>query len=195
MIKVELKESNRIRQGDILKDIELIESIEILDGNIEIRKIIFPYTIVLTQDCDLEQEFKNRQKISKLEDDLVVEFDKYLVSVLLAPIYNIEHIWNGEHLSLLGLKMQSINKNRTPGQNIMNNDNPRYHYLEFSSEVNVVNSVIDFKHYFSVNLEYLNKNYDKFICSVSELYRENISMRFANYLSRIGLPSEINIKD
>jgi hypothetical protein len=33
--------------------------------------------------------------------------------------------------------------------------------------------------------EHKEKHY---ICTVSELFREKISQRFANYLSRIGLP-------
>ena len=58
-----------------------------------------------------------------------------------------------------------------------------------SKHINVVPSVIDFKHYFSVNVKYLQKVKRKqFVCMVGDLYREDISQRFASFLSRIGLP-------
>lgn len=50
--------------------------------------------------------------------------------------------------------------------------NGRYHYLEFSSDVPIVPSLIDFKHYFSVNVEYLKKlKPSRFVCKVAEVYR------------------------
>jgi hypothetical protein len=73
-----------------------------------------------------------------------------------------------------------------PGQN----ERPRYHYLSFPDNVPIVPSIADFKHYFSVNLVYLEKLRQKhFVCRLSELYREDLSQRFAAYLSRIGLPT------
>ena len=62
------------------------------DGIIEVSKIVFPYAIILTQECDLTHDFTfrfNKQKNG----------DKILLSVLAAPIYNAEHVSNGEHLS------------------------------------------------------------------------------------------------
>ena len=48
----------------------------------------------------------------------------------------------------------------------------------------------DFKHYFSVSVAYLEKLRPKhFVCRLSELYREDLSQRFAAYLARIGLPN------
>ena len=42
-----------------------------------------------------------------------------------------------------------------------------------------------------MNVECLRKlKSKKFVCKVSELYREDLSLRFANYLSRIGLPEK-----
>ena len=86
--------------------------------------------------------------------------------------------------------MESIPKNKTPGKYIKQNNNPRYHYLDFPDDISISNTqIIDFKHYFTVNVDYLIKNKEQdFICRVSELYREEISQRFSNFLSRIGLP-------
>lgn len=85
--------------------------------------------------------------------------------------------------------MAPINKNRTPGEWLMINERPRYHYLDFPDDIQIVPSIVDFKHYFSVSITYLNKvRPQKFVCRLSELFREDLSQRFAAYLARIGLP-------
>ena len=179
---------SRVSQGDIYQNVEFIESVNEENGIVKISKIVFPYVVVLTQDCDLAQDFKFRSDDSKTGDKLIL-------SVLVAPIYNAAHVYSGEHLTELGLFMRQIkvkkrgNKYTTEWRNLVNNDNPRYHYLEFPNEVSIVPSIIDFKHYFSLNLEYLREIREtNFVCKVSELYREDISQRFASFLSRIGLP-------
>ena len=110
-------------------------------------------------------------------------------AILVAPLYNVEHIYEGEHLSDLGLTMEPINRKKTPGKMLRNNERPRYHFLDFSESVPVADSVVDFKHYFSVNIQYLDEmKRTRFACRISELFREDLSARFANYLARIGLP-------
>ncbi len=188
MIKVDGYTDDRICQGDIYKEISHIEYALEVNGIVEISTIIFPLIIVLSQDCDLQQDHKFRY-----EDPKPPTQDKYLLSALVAPLYNVEHFYNGEHLSELGLTMTQFEKRRDKisNKNLKNNEIPRYHYLEFPDDVPIVPSVIDFKHYFSVNIQYLNKVKPvNFVCKVSELYREAISLRFANFLSRIGLPDE-----
>ncbi len=191
MIKVETIPRERIAQGDILRDIDYLEGFHETEGNIELSRIHFPLVIVLTQDCDLEQDKTSRVKnldAVKVENKLV-SHDKYLLSVLVAPLYNLEHLLTGEHLSELGLNMQTIDRKNTMGKLLLQNTNPRYHFLEFPNKVPIVPSVIDFKHYFSTNVNVLQERYaSSFVCGVSELYRESISQRFSNFLSRIGLP-------
>lgn len=184
MVRATKEADYRIRQGDIFRSIDCVETVAERDGIIEISKITFPLVIVLTQDCDLEQDYSFRKSQKNTQD-------KILISVLVAPLYNAEHVFRGEHLSNLDIKSQQISKQRTPGQLLVQNQNPRYHFIEFPKDINIVPSVIDFKHYFSVHISYLeNIKHDNFVCIVSELYRENISQRFACFLSRIGLPNE-----
>lgn len=178
--------TSRLSQGDIIRNVDYIESICERNGSLKISKIRFPLVIVLTQDCDLAQDYKYRYS-----EESHNSYDKLMFSVLVAPLYNADHFFQGEHLSLLDYKIQPINRKKTPGDFIIKNDNPRFHYLEFDPDIPIVQSVIDFKHYFSVNLEYLKKKKKKdFVCKVSELYREQITLRFSNFLSRIGLPDK-----
>lgn len=185
MIKTDTAREDRICQGDIFKDIEYIEYALEKSGAFEISKITFPFVIILTQDCDLKQDFNNRNDTEKQSQD------KHLISVIVAPLYNVEHVYLGEHLSELELNMQQIPKNKTMGKLLRDNQLPRYHYLEFEQAIPIPASAIDFKHYFSVNVEVLLRiKKENHICKVSTLYRESISQRFASFLSRIGLPTE-----
>lgn len=185
MIRVDTERVHRISQGDILRDVEYFESVHEDEGILEIRKIVFPLALVLTQDCDLQQDYNLRIQGNSKQD-------RMLVSALLAPMYNAEHVFAGEHLLDLGIEAEPINKNKTPGEFLKLNTRPRYHYLAFDEgDIRLVPSVIDFKHYFSAPITYLEshkKRKNMFVCKVDELYREDISQRFAAFLSRVALP-------
>jgi len=186
MIDVEKNSAERVRQGDIYRNIEYIEYAIEEYGIIDISKIVFPLIVVLTQDCDLQQDYTFR-----LHGEPKTSQDKYLLSVLVAPLYNADQFYLGEHLSELNLKMAGFESRskKTANKSLKNNEVPRYHYLDFPNDIPIVSSVIDFKHYFSVNIEQLTAIKDtNFVCKVSQLYREDISQRFASFLSRVGLP-------
>lgn len=189
MVKIKKGNSSRIQQGDIIKNVEYIENIFESKGVLEISKINFPLIIVLTQDCDLSQDYKYRFGHGNRSNH-----DKFLFSTIVAPIYNLDHFTEGSHLENIGQKMQQINKFKkgkptTQFKNLIDNEIPRYHYLEFPDTIPIPPSVIDFKHYFTVNITYLKKiKVYNSVCKISELYREQITLRFANFLSRIGLP-------
>lgn len=176
----------RISQGDIYRNVDFIEYIAEEGGQLDISRITFPLVVVLTQDCDLLQDFSFRHGRPRQKTQ-----DKYLLSVLVAPLYNAEHVYLGKHLSELNIQMQTIEKTKTQGRLLRQNKNPRYHYVGFPEDIPIVPSVIDFKHYFSVNIEYLKKEKKQdFICRIAKLYREDLSLRYACFLSRIALPSE-----
>ncbi|HMZ54437.1 MAG TPA: hypothetical protein PLT48_06285 [Nitrospira sp.] len=184
MVKVNRTPQERLAQGDILRDVEHVEYVAINEGIVELSKIVFPLAIVLTQDCDLQQDYTFRSPQENKPNQ-----DKYLMSVLLAPLYNVEHVFEGSHLADLGLTMTPIPKKNTLGKNLLRNETPRYHYLEFPESVPLAPSAIDFKHYFSCNVQYLKTHKNQhFVCQLDDLYRESVSQRYSNFLSRIGLP-------
>jgi len=135
-----------------------------------------------------------------LQEHLIIKFrhgrpkkgtqDKYLISVLVSPLYNYEHVLSGDHLSELSLNMQKIKRDSTDDRYLKQNKIARYHYIKFPPDIPIPPSVIDFKHYFSINVEYLRKLKSNFVCRVLPVYREDISQRFASFLSRIGLPEK-----
>lgn len=173
---------SRLCQGDILREVYWVEYVVEAAGVIEVARVVFPLAIVLTQDCDLEQEHRSRIEARPTQD-------KWLVSVLMAPLYNVEHVYQGEHLSELGISMEKLPKAGNTGNFLRNNERPRYHYLEFDEDVPIVASVIDFKHYFSATVQYLTSlRPTAYVCSVAPLFREDIAQRFAAYLARVGLP-------
>ena len=182
MIRARTELEERICQGDIISDVEYIERVTENNGILEVSKISFPFVVILTQDCDLAQDHTFREEPKETQD-------KWLISVLVAPLYNAEHVFSGEHLLDIGIKSQPINKKKTDGTLLQQNQKPRYHFLEFPDDILVVPCVVDFKHYFSVPVMYLRElKKTNFVCTVSELYREDLSHRFATFLSRIGLP-------
>lgn len=180
--KVKTTQENRLCQGDILRDVFWLEHVTEEAGVIEVARIVFPLAIVLTQDCDLEQDHRFRSEARSTQD-------KWLMSVLMAPLYNVEHVYQGEHLSQLDITMETVPKSGNTGKFLRNNERPRYHYFEFDDDVPIVPSVIDFKHYFSATVIYLMKiKPTAYVCSVAPLFREDIAQRFAAYLARVGLP-------
>lgn len=178
--------NNRINQGDIFKNITHIETWEESGDELKISRIHYPYIVILSQDCDLEVDALVRsQKVD----------DKALVSVLAAPLYNFDQFLSGEHLQYLEIKARGIIKENKKGnltteyKRLTNNETPRYHIIEFPPEAKLVKLIVDFKHYFSISSDYLQKvRVSNFEYPLDFLYREKLSQRFANYLSRIGLP-------
>jgi len=179
---------HRIRQGDLYRDVHFIERVDEVPHGVLVSKVAFPRVIVLTQDCDLEQDhkFRNTKPPKKTQD-------KYLLSVLVAPVYVLEHVLEGSHLSPLHLAMRSFwaKDEGVHRHDLQHNDLPRYHFLPFPPDFPVVSSVVDFKQYFSVPVAYLSSLLTShFVCNIGTLYREDLSQRFAAYLSRVGLPTD-----
>lgn len=171
----------RIRQGDIFRNVEYFEGITEAEGDIEILRIVFPVAVVLTQDCDLREDHCIRTEGRNTQD-------KCLMSVLMAPLYNAEQFLIGQHLSALDINCAAVNGS-TATDFLKSNQRPRYHYLRFPDRVPLTDCVIDFKHYFSCPVRYLTERRESsFLCKLEELDREDISQRFASFLSRIGLP-------
>lgn len=169
----------RIAQGDIFSNIEIIEDIEVKGNKLIVNKIRFPYVVCLNQECDLENDYN-----AALNDQ---KKDCRLLHLAIAPAFNFEQFLSGNHWGGIYDPNNGINRNKTNGKAIIDNQNPRFHYIKFP-EVDKPELIIDFKHFFTINRNLLYSNLNKRIYSLDGLFRENLSQRFCNYVSRIGLP-------
>lgn len=168
----------RISQGDIFSNIEIIENIEVRKSRLIVNKICFPYVVCLNQECDLENDYfetKNR--------------DRKLLHLAIAPAFNFEQFLSGTHWGGIYAQNQGCKRKDTATKAIMDNQNPRYHYLKFLED-DKPELIVDFKHFFTVNRDFLYNQLHKRLYSLDSLFRESLSQRFCNYVSRIGLPVE-----
>jgi hypothetical protein len=178
---------NRILQGDILRDIifkfEWISAnrVQMEERYKTIEEYTLPYSIVLSQDCDLEEDFMDR------EADGEDGHDAYIPSILICPAFSALELREGEHLNDFGYNMKR--KNKHEWNYIKTNRDPRYHYLPKSADFEIPHIVLDFKQIYALPRIYLYKMYeDYYLASLNELIREHLCQRFSFYFSRFGLP-------
>jgi hypothetical protein len=175
-------DADRIVQGDVLNEVKFLD----WDWDTEKDKVVtyekkLPYIVILTQDCDLEQDSKYRTTAAKNND-------KILQSVLVSPAYGWEEFIKGDHLQDYNLKMEKISGSDQK-KKIRQQQVPRFHYLEEDKANQIPPLVIDFKHYYTLPMEFLRHIYkEHYAYSLEELFREALSQRISFYLSRIGLP-------
>jgi hypothetical protein len=182
-LKISAKKSKtqtkRICQGDIFCNIDIIENFNVIKNKVYLDKISFPYIVCLNQECDLESDF-----------NLTSNKDSKLLHLAIAPAFNFEEFLTGNHWGDIFENSKGGKRKDTKINLIIDNEIPRYHYLNFSSKDKMPELIIDFKHFFSINKDFLYSKIDQRICSIDDLYKEKISQRFSHFISRIGLPEE-----
>lgn len=192
------KIEDKILQGDIFKNISYTYSIKDNDKTIELIEFNFPKIIVLSQSCDTDylcDLFNNNGKITK-----------FMMSILVAPVYEFNSYKSGEYFEDIYNKVKRKDQNRIDNVEIVNLDmdrrafnsdeasiikngvHYRYHILELTDKSLLPKSIIDFKHYFTLNTNYLIENRDKRICRIEDLFAEQVTLKFSNFLSRVGIP-------
>lgn len=170
----------RHEQGDILRDVQFIEWAKLEDdGELAVAERTLQYCVLLSQDCDLEHDYGNRKDTNSAWKD------KYLQSLLLCPAYPAQSFRDGKHLEKVGMVMRPITSD--PWKRLTQLNDARYHYLESSPDLQVPELVIDFKHYLAVPRDIIYGS-NSYVATIEIVYRDHLSARFAQYLSRIGLP-------
>lgn len=179
--RIEIISKDRIRQWDILKCNELIYWE---------KKFEFPYVLVLTQDCDLDQDYRS----SSSEED---KEDKILESILVCPMFHLNDVLLWTHVKIINDEWKTVIKKMVTiwgelKRNLLKNNLDRYYLIKSYSDswkLIISDLVVDFKFFITIpRTEIYSRYKENYVCSVWELFRENISRRFANYLSRIWLP-------
>ncbi|MFW9942555.1 MAG: hypothetical protein ACFFFT_16065 [Candidatus Thorarchaeota archaeon] len=172
---------DRICQGDVFRDI----SFNIVIENNQILEIHLPYIVVVSQDCDLKFGVK---KEAWYDQEEAFQDNQFLPNVLFLPAFNTESAREGRHLEkIFKIKQDRFDSNKW--KLIKQNQNIRYHYLPSYLNFQIPDLIIDFKNYYSLPTSLFFKQFDNcYLATVNELFREELSQRFSNYLNRIGTP-------
>ena len=178
-----------LRQGEILSNLKQFKlNLESLrSGKPLAEPIIHPFAIVVTQDCDAEQDFKKRRA-----SDLVS--DKIIPSILFCEVVAAEQLRNRDKEN----KIKEINS--TVWGQVKINKNERYHFLESvpvesdSLSEGLPELTLDFKRYFTIPTEEVYYRLEigeaKRCCRLISPYLEHLTSRFNNFQSRIALPED-----
>jgi len=145
---------------------------------LNIREILHGYAVILTQDCDLEQDFAARQ-----QGDVN---NKWIPNILFCDVISAEQLKGDNALYSTLWKEVKINKSE------------RYHFLQMIDEpcdklqIGMPELGIDFKRYFSLPTDEVYKRIElrqtERRSILASPYLEHLSHRFANFLSRVALP-------
>ena len=158
-----------------------------------IEEIKHPYSVVVTQDCDLEQDYFAREKAKnteKAEDKRKLE-NKQIPNVLLVQATTVEEL------------IASLPRGGDILKRVIQNKDERYHALEkvpasADAQGNGLPALgIDFKRYFTVPTEELYAQLSSGTTRRTHLnspYLEHFARRFADFLSRVGLPKEHQVE-
>lgn len=183
-----LKPDAPICQGDIFRNIKYnyIEAED--EEGLNIVELDFPYAIIVSQACDTVA-------MDQLQRDKRGKATKFMPSVLLCPIYEKNTVQFGEHISdvLSALGIEPIRDNVYQKEDIQvagRDWHYRFHNLNISVDEKTVleNLIIDFKHSFSVPMIYLQNNINNRMFSLEILFAEQITLKFATYLTRVAIP-------
>lgn len=185
-----------LRRGEILSNvIEYLVNFDELDanGNPELKRQLHPFSVVLTQDCDLEQDFKERVKANDEGREFSPYSSRCLPSILIGHAVEATELKFGkldgrEHI---GTKEWDL---------IKKNNNLRYHFIaEIPQSHDLANKsvpelVIDFKRYSALPTELLYQQLESGSCFRRSVlcspYAEHLAQRFTAHLARVALPEE-----
>lgn len=181
-----------LRQGEILTGVvqykPKIDSITTPESNsIPFEKVIHPYAIVVSQDCDLDWDYGARNNTREDKS----KSSKLLNSILLCEVDTARSIRDDKNRHINSTEWNYINTNR----------HERYHFFqEIIPELDLEQSglpelTLDFKRIFGIdaeNLYYQVKNgITKRRSILFSPYLEHFSTRYHFFHQRVALPSPI----
>jgi hypothetical protein len=182
----QIPEGRGLRQGDILAGVRTFTVRSMSEDDIPTGSVItYGHAVVVTQDCDLEQDFRARFA----EGDQEVPADKLLYGILLCGVYHEDICKAGKHrdkATALGSK---------EWRTVQQNQSPRYQFLGHVPQLGG-RYVADFKDFFMVPCDFLYEEIRseraKRATEMVSPYREHLLQRFAWYLMRVGLPRDFH---
>lgn len=177
-----------LRQGEILTNLKQFKlNIESLrSGKPSVEPIIHPFAVIVTQDCDCEQDYKPRR------DGTVSSAT--IPSILFCELVQAESLRNRDK------GKPKIDITSEIWKQVRINKNERYHFLELvptesdASGEGLPELALDFKRYFTIPTEEVYYRLEigeaKRRCRLISPYLEHLTSRFNYFQSRIALPED-----
>lgn len=179
-----------LRQGELITDLAIYRVKPEHVGNdlpeFEIENQ--PIVLILTQDCDLDWDFRGRFSQSGVSETVPISTaDKLIPCVLFCEVVTAHELFG--KVKALGSKVWD---------RIKQNNDIRYHFLQRPGpDCDAVGEglgelAIDFKRYSTVRTDELYRRVTlgttRRRCILRTPYLENLCHRFAHFLSRVALP-------
>ncbi|NJM66058.1 MAG: hypothetical protein HC851_10520 [Acaryochloris sp. RU_4_1] len=173
-----------LRQGEILTDVVQYNPV-IAESLLEVeelpyQQIIHPYVIIVTQDCDLDWDYRARQSAES-------QPSKLLNSIILCEITTAQEIRN-----------TADNMNRKEWDLIKSHRHERFYFFERIplerelEEIGLPELTADFKKVFGVDAASLYRQLDLGMAKrrtvLSSPYLEHFSRRYYSFHGRVALP-------
>jgi hypothetical protein len=171
--------SGCLRQGEIISDLVRARlHLGSIGGDPIVDFDIQPFAVLITQDCDLEQDHRYRGQ--------GIENDKILPGLLFCEVFSAEELFG------------RLDRNRKLWERIPRNKDERFHFLQKvepacdAIQTGLPEFGIDFKRYFTIPTAEVYRRIElgeaKRRCVLQPQYLEHLSSRFAYFLSRVALP-------
>ena len=176
-----------LRQGEILTGLIQVkpvasESSPNLD-QIQFKRIVHPYAIIVTQNCDLDWDYSARQNRDKP--------NKLLNSILFCQVDTAQETRSNKTVPINSADWNLVKSNRYQ----------QYHFLEKiplereSSQEGIPELTVDFKKIFAIDADFLyhqinNNNFAKRRAVLESPYLEDFSHRYHDFHGRVALPAQ-----
>lgn len=181
-----IPEGRALRQGDLISNARAFE-IRSMDGD-KPAGIVRTYglSVIVTQDCDLEQDYKARFPTSGTDTNP----DKLLFGILLCGVHEEATLKAGMH------RPNAQKFGSKEWRPVEQNQSPRYQYFGWVPPLGK-QLVADFKDSFMVPCDFLYAELDAHSAQravqMDSPYKEHLLQRFAWYLMRVGLPIDFHM--
>ena len=177
------------RQAEILSNVHqhriTVESLDAAD-NLEVEKIDHTLAVVISQDCDLEQDFKRRRSLTAEGNETDQSDPKLLPTVLLCEVASertIDDAMRGQGSTV----REQFHQNKLERYQFLRAVGPEDDALGEGLEA----MGIDFKRYFTVPTTELYAQLGaqcRRRCRLAPQYLEHLCLRFCHFISRVALP-------
>ena len=181
-----------LRQAEVLSAVKQVKRIVSTEtDSIPIDLINHPFAIIVSQDCDLDLDFKARNEVVG-PNNKIVGPGKKLPNILLCEVATAEELFTSGR--------DSGDINSKIWTHIRTNNDMRYHFFQAAEPnldsvgLGLPELAVDFKRYFSIPTDDL---YAQLVDSHDPIQRrlrlknpycEHFCTRFSFFLSRIALP-------